>query len=392
VVAAGRRSGKTELAKRRLVMALAEKKPWKDARYFAAAPTRDQAKRVFWQDLKAMVPQRWVKKVYEGDLCIKTRFSTELWVVGLDRPQRIEGIAWDGGVLDEYADMRPMAWTENIRPALADRTGWCWFTGVPNGFNHFKNLADYARSGEDPDWGFYHWNSSDILPPAEIESARRTLDPRTFRQEFEASFEGATGRVYYAYQAEKHMDSRIQLDPALPIVLSCDFNVDPCIWVLAQTNGREVFVFDEIALRNTNTLEMGREFLRRYGAHKGGIIVYGDSAGSARSTTGKTDYVILAELGLSTQRIRRSNPPVKDRVNAVNSMLENVREERRLFHHPRCRYLKKDFESVVWTGDGASIDKSNFERTHASDALGYFIEYEFPLRTTRFDPAKRFYK
>ncbi len=338
------------------------------------------------------MPHKWVKKVYESDLCIKTRLSSELWVVGLDRPQRIEGIPWDGGVLDEYADMKPMVWTENIRPALSDRRGWCWFIGVPDGFNHFKDLADYARSGEDPDWGFYHWNSSDILPPEEIESARRILDPRTFRQEYEASFEGATGRVYYAYSPERHMDSAIRLDPARPIVLCCDFNVDPCVWVLAQTDGRRVFVFDEIALRNTNTLEMGREFLRRYGGHGGGVIVYGDSAGSARSTTGKSDYVILSELGLKRQRIRRANPPVKDRVNAVNSMLENARDEHRLFHHPRCRYLRKDFESVVWTADGATIDKSNFERTHATDALGYFIEYDFPLRSTRFDPTIRFYK
>src|SRR3972149_6468791 len=110
VVTAGRRSGKTELAKRRLVMALPEKKHWPDARYFAAAPTRDQAKRIFWNDLKGLVPRRWVRRVYDGDLCIVPPFGSELWVVGLDKPQRIEGTPWDGGVLDEYANMRSNAW------------------------------------------------------------------------------------------------------------------------------------------------------------------------------------------------------------------------------------------------------------------------------------------
>jgi len=392
VVTAGRRSGKTELAKRRLVMTLADKKTWSPPRYFAAAPTRDQAKRIFWADLKALVPSKWVGKVYESDMCIKTRFSSELWVVGLDRPQRIEGIAWDGGVLDEYADMKATAWTENVRPALSDRQGWCWFIGVPEGFNHFKDLADYARSGQDPDWGFYRWNSSDILPTGEIESARRILDPKTFRQEYEASFEGATERVYYAYRAQRHVDSGIRRDENLPIIVCCDFNVDPCVWVLAQTDGRRVWVFDEIVLHNTNTVEMGREFLKRYGRHEAGVVVYGDSAGSARSTTGKTDYVLLSELGLARQRIKRRNPPVRDRVNAVNSMLENTRDECRLFHHPRCMHLKKDFESVVWSGSGVDIDKTNPERTHATDALGYFIEYEFPLQSKRFDPLRRFYK
>jgi len=392
VVTAGRRSGKTELAKRRLVMTLAKRKPWSPARYFAAAPTREQAKRIFWADLKALVPARWVKNISESDLCIKTRFSSELWVVGLDRPQRIEGIAWDGGVLDEYADMKATVWTENVRPALSDREGWCWFIGVPEGFNHFKDLADYADSGQDPDWGFYRWNSGDILPPGEIESARRILDPKTFRQEYEASFEGASERVYYAYRSDRHMDSRIRLDANLPIIICCDFNVDPCVWILAQSTGRRVYAFDEIVLHNTNTVEMGREFLRRYAKHGAGVVVYGDSAGSARSTTGKTDYVLLSELGLTRQRIKRRNPPVKDRVNAVNSMLENTNGEYRLFHHPRCIHLKQDLESVVWRDGGADIDKTNPERTHATDALGYFIEYEFPLRSKRFDPSRRFYK
>jgi hypothetical protein len=392
VIAAGRRSGKTELSKRRLVIALPVKKPWADYRCFAAAPTRDQAKRIFWNDLKALIPQQWIRQVYESDMCIATKFSSEIWVLGLDKPQRIEGIPWDGGVLDEYGNMKSGVWTENIRPALSDRLGWCWFVGVPEGFNHYKDLADYARTAGDPDWGFYSWHSADILPRREVEAAKRVLDPRTFRQEYEASFEGSSGRVYYAYRSTVHQDSSIKIDPALPIVVCCDFNVDPCVWELAQTDSRMVWVFDEIVLKNTSTVQMGKELLKRYGMHEAGFVIYGDAAGSARSTAGSSDYVLLMELGFKNQRIKRSNPHVKDRVNAVNSMLENTRNETRFFHHPRCIYLKKDFEVVEWKDGGADIDKSNSERTHAVDAIGYFIEYEFALTASRFDPKKRFYK
>ncbi|MCK4739728.1 MAG: hypothetical protein KAT46_07240, partial [Deltaproteobacteria bacterium] len=223
----GRRSGKTELAKRRLVISLKNQRPWQFPRYFAAAPTRDQAKRIFWEDLKALTPKSWIKKVSESDLCIKTIFGSELWVVGMDKPQRVEGVAWDGGILDEFANMRPLVWSENVRPALSDRTGWCWFIGVPEGLNHFKDLADYAGSGLDPEWGFYSWFSSDILPSKEIESARRELDPRIFRQEYEASFEGASGRVYHAYRRSLHEDENAIFDPARPLIVCMDFNVDP---------------------------------------------------------------------------------------------------------------------------------------------------------------------
>ena len=64
VVPAGRRSGKTERAKRNLVIqAIKESSEgeWLDYRYFAAAPTRDQAKAIWWSDLKALVPA-WMRE------------------------------------------------------------------------------------------------------------------------------------------------------------------------------------------------------------------------------------------------------------------------------------------------------------------------------------------
>ncbi len=388
----GRRSGKTELAKRRLVLGLLAKKKLPDPRYFASAPTREQAKRIFWKDLKALVPLQWVKRVYEGDLCITTRFGSELWVAGLDRPQRIEGAPWDGGVLDEFADMRPSTWAENIRPALSDRNGWCWIIGVPEGINHYKELADYAATGLDPEWGAYAWKSSDILPPSEIDGARRLLDARTFRQEYEGSFEGKAGRVYYAYDGQRHEDKTIAVRADLPLVVCCDFNVGVCVWEILQTDGRAIWVVDEIALENTNTVEMGKVVLRRWRHHKAGLIVYGDAAGSNRTTAGMSDYALLRDMGFKDQRIKRANPFVRDRINAVNAMLENTDGAARLFHHPGCRMLRRDFETVVWKDGGAEVDKRDMERTHATDALGYFIESEFPLRLHRPDPSKRFYK
>lgn len=392
VVPAGRRSGKTELAKRKLVMGLNQKKAWPDPKYFAAAPTREQAKRIFWKDLKELTPGEWTERVYEGDLCIRTVFGSELWVVGLDKPERVEGVPWDGGVLDEFANMREAAWTEHIRPALSDRKGWCWFIGVPEGLNHYKEVADYAASGKDHDWGFYTWRSSEILPPEEVEAARRVLDSRTFRQEYEASFEGSSGRAYYAYDEARHEVPGLEIRKSLKLAVCCDFNVDLCVWEVAQTDGRTVWVLDEIALRNTNTAEMARALLARYGAHKAGFVVYGDAAGMSRSTAGMSDYAILSEMGLRTQRVRRSNPAVRDRLNAVNSLLVSSSGDVRLFLHPRCAHLKRDFETVEWRSGGAEIDKSDPERTHASDALGYFVEYEFPLRLHRPDQAMRFYK
>lgn len=117
MVPAGRRSGKTERAKRRLIKALFDchpwsvsyKKPefngvtWDDPHYFAAAPTRDQAKRIWWADLKRMIHKDYVRSISESELTITTKWGASLSVVGLDKPERMEGSPWDGGVIDEFA-------------------------------------------------------------------------------------------------------------------------------------------------------------------------------------------------------------------------------------------------------------------------------------------------
>lgn len=84
-------------------------------------------------------------------------------------------------------------------------------------------------------------------------------------------------------------------------------------------------------------------------------------------------------------RIPSANPPVKDRINCVNAMLRNHAGQQRLYIYSQCKELIKDFEQVSWKTDPngnslADVDKSNPMRTHASDAVGYYVAREFPMR------------
>jgi hypothetical protein len=45
--------------------------------------------------------------------------------------------------------------------------------------------------------------------------------------------------------------------------------------------------------------------------------------------------------------------------------------------------LIQDLEQVTWNEKGNELDKSNIKRTHISDALGYFLNVEFPLIDTK---------
>ena len=86
-----------------------------------------------------------------------------------------------------------------------------------------------------------------------------------------------------------------------------------------------------------------------------------------------------------SRKVLSSNPPVKDRTNCVNAMLRNQAGERRLLIDPKCKQLILDLERVRWKNDTqgntlAELDKSDPERTHVSDALGYVIAHDFGMR------------
>ena len=161
IVPAGRRSGKTEIAKRWVIQRACNLRV-QGRKYALAAPTRDQAKRIFWHDLKQLVPTAWMAAPpRETDLEILLVNGTRLCVVGMDRPERIEGEPLHGIVLDEYANMREEAWTQNVSPALdtpGQPPGWAWFIGVPEGRNHYWELwteAQHLREAGQP-WDRFH--------------------------------------------------------------------------------------------------------------------------------------------------------------------------------------------------------------------------------------------
>jgi len=108
-----------------------------------------------------------------------------------------------------------------------------------------------------------------------------------------------------------------------------------------------------------------------------GITLYPDASGSSRKTSApKTDHMILRDAKFKVHSPSK-NPPVKDRVNAVNNMLRN----RRITISKKCKHLIKDLEQLGWkNGD---VDKSNIKLTHASDAAGYAISYLFPVKVER---------
>lgn len=392
VVPAGRRSGKTEICKR--IVARVAMFSTGDQRYFLAAPTREQAKAIFWEDLKKMVPPWMVAKKSETSLWVRLLHGPEVWVVGLDKPERVEGRPWDGAVIDECSNVKPDAWEKNIRPALADRRGWCVFPGVPEGRNHYYDLAERGRSEDHPDWELFHWISADILDPDEIRSAKEDLDEDIYAQEFEASFVSFRGRAYRGFRESNK--ARLEYRPRAPLIFCFDFNVDPGVAVVCQemrmASGLVVTgVIGEVHIPyDSDTEAVCERLIYDWSGHSGEVYLYGDPTGGNRGTAklqGSDWDIVMSSLSrhFRLRNMVAARPPAERfRVGCLNSRIRSKSQVVRLLVDPsRAPYTVRDLEGVKRREGGTGeVDKKDKRLTHLSDALGYYVVEAFPVIET----------
>lgn len=389
VVIAGRRFGKTHLAIRQLCYYA--KEPEQTVWYIA--PTYRQAKMITWKKLrKKLTDLRWAKKINETELSIDLKNGSTISLKGADNYDSLRGIGLDYLVLDEFADIDPEAWYETLRPTLADKQGHALFIGTPKGMNWAHDL--YAMETEYPnEWKSFQFTTiqGGNVKPEEVEAAQRSLDLRTFRQEFEATFETFSGRVFYAFDRKYNVrpylvEADNKLLPELHIGM--DFNVDNNSCVIAIRPAANILhIIDEIKLMGSNTDEMVQEIRNRYPLHK--ITVYPDPAGAQRKTSagGRTDHTILRTAGFTVKAPHGHNA-VRDGINAVNAKLLSSTGITTLFIDPKCKYAIECLEKQTYK-EGTSIPDKESGFDHMNDALRYMVDYLFPIRQPTTPPPTR---
>ena len=368
MLCSGRRFGKTHLCLVQLISWAAKKK---GSLNWYVAPTYKAAKQIAWRTLKAMVPVELFASKNEVDLSIELTNGSRIELKGGDQPDRLRGVSLSAVVLDEAAYIPQDAWEMVIRPALADQMGQAYFITTPAGLNWFHDMWEDAQ--EQPDWETFSFTTIEggNVPAEEVAAAKRTLDERTFRQEFLASFETLTGRVHPDF-SDDNIDSNIE-DMGGEILWGTDFNVSVMAGVLASRVGDTLHIWDEVAVKQSNTDEVCKMLRQRFPDRK--IVAFPDPTGIARKTSaaGETDHGIIRKYGMSVVSPRHPWA-VKDRLNATNWLIRNADGEMRLFVHPRCKNLIKGLKSVTFK-EGAEdfvVDKTA-GLEHWNDGLGYLI-------------------
>ena len=376
VAVCGRRFGKTTLA----IWLMCREAANPNREIFYIAPTYRQAKMIAWKKLKnKLVDLRWVKKVNETELSIVLKNSSVISLKGADGgAQNLRGVGLDAVIFDEASIIDEEAWTEVLRPALADKQGWALFISTPAGMNWLKDLYDLALDFPD-EWASFQFTTEEggNVPVEEIEAARRTLDLRTFNQEYRATFETFSGRIFYAFDRKYNVKPYTEELPN-ELLVGTDFNLDPMSAVVAVRSGNVLHIIDEIKIMGSNTDELVDEIKTRYPNKK--IVAFPDPAGAQRRTSagGRTDHIILRNAGF-TVKAHSVTSSVRDGINAVNAKLLSSSGVTTLFFDPKCKFSIECLEKQTYKQGTSQPDKSSgFD--HLNDSLRYLVEYLFPIR------------
>ena len=368
ILSCGRRFGKSFFS----VLFLLNKPLEANERRWIVFPTYRQAKMVSWNLLKSIFANKQAT-INETELSITLDNGAKIELKGADKPDSLRGVSTTMVVMDEYAFMKENVWGEVIQPTLAESRGEALFVGTPSGLNHFYDLFVKGQSdnGDYKSWQFTTLDGG-FISKDEVENAKKNLDKRTFQQEYEASFLTAANRCAYNFSRDIHC--RV-MEKSPRMFWGIDFGVASYMTaiLMCENTAGEVYVFDEIGLQNSNTFELAK-LMQLKGR---GLPVYPDPAGKARtSNSTKSDHKILQEAGF-TVIAKKANPTQKDRMNALNRMLEDATGKHKLFINPKCTKTIRDLE--LCTLENGQMLKTE-TLSHFLDGLMYPIEYRYGFK------------
>jgi len=221
------------------------------------------------------------------------------------------------------------------------------------------------------------YENAKFLPPDYIASLIETYPKELINAYLKGLFVNLTsGTVYKSYDRAFH-SSFESIQANEPLHIGMDFNVTKqaaTIYVHRKASKGVVWHAVEELVDMYDTPETIKIIDDRYAGHK--INVYPDASGKNRKSVdaSTSDLAMLEQAGY-TVHVNKSNPAVKDRINATNAAFENGL----LFVNSlRCPTVASNLEQQVYDDNGQPDKKSG--KDHQNDASTYPICYAMPIR------------
>lgn len=214
--------------------------------------------------------------------------------------------------------------------------------------------------------------SNPYLPGGYVEQIRANYDPILAEMYINGDFVSLHhNKVYHFFDRSKHHVNRV-IKQGERLHIGLDFNIGGCCATVCVIEDNNPIAVDEFVSHDT------RDFcnnLSRYAGHK--IVIYPDASGDNGTTNASlSDIGIINQAGYSTDAAR-SNPAIRDRVNAVNALFAHAKLS---INTDKCPELTNALEMQGYDKNG---DPEKYKEHPAIDdwvdSFGYFINRKYPI-------------
>lgn len=331
-------------------------------------------------------------------------------------PESLVGEGLHLAVMAEAAKMKESVWERFIRPTLADFVGESLWDTTPEGKNWFYDLYQAGQNPEDEEWQSWRnpswvnrhvfrkrttlagitqmkhmlrmggfepddYRALDVDP--EILAMARDLTEEAFSQEVEASFSEHVGRVFKAWDEDRHMTD-LHWNPAWPLYIATDYGyTDPNVALFIQPGPwGDINVIAEYYRSHRTDGEFADDVLndsRLRTLVSQAVGLYPDPADPGATETVSEAWRVPV-LGNTGGELKLRIEAIQQKLRDKNHHLEFTNPER----HPWLRFdrscvnARREMDAYRWpdkrkeagkNGPEHPMDKDN----HVPEALGRFF-------------------
>ncbi len=295
-----------------------------------------------------------------------------------DKPEALEGEKLNWIWIDEIFQCKEQTFLEALA-RVSDQQGYVWCTGslgvqyvVPKHhwvWKYFKD-PDTRLSGSE----VFEWDTRDnpYFPQDELRRLEETLDPKTFRQMFELSWEGNSTYAVYD-ELDEVNEKQHTYNPKLETSVSIDWG-----WTNDMAVGffqydqktNEVFLFDEIVGSKIKLDELWERIKSRgYSVHRW----YCDVAGKQtreQSGISNIEYFRTA-FGIKFQYRQTA---ISYGIPLVRSFIRNKLGQAKFFVDPKCRRSWDQMKNYRYAEkNGIMQEETVKENDHCPDMIRYYF-------------------
>lgn len=376
-----------------------------NAGYFA--PTYSQIRDIFYPTVEEVFHD-WgltakVKTAnHEVEVRAGRQYRGTILCRSMDDPGSIVGFKIGHAQVDEIdtlpKDKAANAWRKilaRMRYKVAGLRNGVDVTTTPEGFRFvYEQFVKATRANPEAAklYSRVHastYDNEQNLPDDYIPSLLHSYPPNLIEAYINGQFVNLqTGTVYSSYDRMKN-GCTDTVQSGETVFVGMDFNVGKMAAVVHVLRAGEPRAVHEI-VNAYDTPDMARRLKDTFWTFKDGrweqsrqIRVYPDASGGSRRSVNasETDIAILKASGFIVSA-PDANPPIKDRVNAMNGMFCNAEGQRRyLVNADLCPTYAECLEQQPWTAAGEPDKTLGVD--HLLDGAGYFIHRDFPIVTRK---------